>query len=263
MPHFSELSNRIRKLIERPLGMEKGYVLDFSNKTIEVFFNEEFGIDFYTYSNQRNGTSKAKILRTILNDSSSAQSEKILLALWDHRKETARESMWFGTDQQDEKELEERYFSVISELDCDEHDNYHDVLETPKTPDETLGMLISSIQTEISVNGVSAAIDRVHTFCVNKFRGIMTANSFKFDHSEPLHSLVGKYAKQQLFSQKISGREAKLIKCSIPVFEELNTVRNEHSLAHDNPLIAEREARYLCDMVFAQLRLIKQIDRSF
>ena len=61
MPHFSELSNRIRKLIERPLGMEKGYVLDFSNKTIEVFFNEEFGIDFYTYSNQRNGTSKAKI----------------------------------------------------------------------------------------------------------------------------------------------------------------------------------------------------------
>lgn len=54
------------RAIDRVLGMESGYVLDFSDRTIAEFFLDELNIDFNDPRFAVNGTSKAKRLRTFL-----------------------------------------------------------------------------------------------------------------------------------------------------------------------------------------------------
>jgi hypothetical protein len=43
-----------------------GYVLDFSDRTMEEFFEDEFGIEIYAEENLVNGTSKQNCLTTFL-----------------------------------------------------------------------------------------------------------------------------------------------------------------------------------------------------
>jgi hypothetical protein len=57
----------------------------------------------------------------------------------------------------------------------------------------------------------------------------------------------------------------RIVKSSISIFEAMNDIRNNKSLAHDNPnLVDPEEARFIFDSVTAILRYIKAIDgRSF
>jgi len=43
-----------------------GYVLDFSDRTMEEFFEDEFGIAIYAKENRVNGSSKRNCLTTFL-----------------------------------------------------------------------------------------------------------------------------------------------------------------------------------------------------
>lgn len=48
------------RALDRVLGMEGGYVLNFSDRTIAEFFLDELNIDFNDQRFAANGTSKAK-----------------------------------------------------------------------------------------------------------------------------------------------------------------------------------------------------------
>lgn len=50
------------KFLDQVFQMEQGYVLDFSDRTIGIFFDEELNIDIFDPSYTVNGTSKAKRL---------------------------------------------------------------------------------------------------------------------------------------------------------------------------------------------------------
>ena len=64
---YSELKRSEKRTIETALDMEGGYVLDFSNRTIEEHFEDEFGIEFYSPKYAINGESKAKRTRRRLH----------------------------------------------------------------------------------------------------------------------------------------------------------------------------------------------------
>lgn len=72
-----------RKIIETLFGMSQGYVLDFSNRTIEEFFQEHFGIEIYSpkYDRENLSASKANRLRAIWEDEDDLTVGKILYAL--------------------------------------------------------------------------------------------------------------------------------------------------------------------------------------
>ncbi len=61
---MSSLQFNERKLLEKILQMQTGYVSDFSDKTFREFVMEHTGIDIYTEAYEENGTSKANRLRT-------------------------------------------------------------------------------------------------------------------------------------------------------------------------------------------------------
>jgi len=51
-----------------------------------------------------------------------------------------------------------------------------------------------------------------------------------------------------------------IMKNAIGVFDKLNHVRNNQTLAHDNKLPDKAEARFLFDSVTALLRFVKSVD---
>lgn len=53
--------------IDQVVGMEGGYVLDFSNRTFSEFFEDEFGINIYDDKYQLRGSSKPKLLRGFID----------------------------------------------------------------------------------------------------------------------------------------------------------------------------------------------------
>ncbi|MFP2958243.1 restriction endonuclease [Myxococcus sp. 1LA] len=72
-------------------NMKSGYVLNFSNRTMAVFFAEELNIDIDDPSYQKLGTSKANRLRCFLQSADSNTAVQTLKALWNYREGVRKE----------------------------------------------------------------------------------------------------------------------------------------------------------------------------
>ena len=73
------------KLIDLLFGMEGGYVLDFSDRTMSQFFLGELEIDIDDPLFTADGTSKAKRLRSFLTLADTPTCVRALKALWQYR----------------------------------------------------------------------------------------------------------------------------------------------------------------------------------
>ncbi|MFC1622777.1 hypothetical protein ACFL16_00085 [Patescibacteria group bacterium] len=80
---MSTLKSIEKKILEKYFGMESGYVLDFSNRTMEDHFKEEFSIGIYApkYDTEYYTDSKANRLRGIWREESDEVTAKIILSL--------------------------------------------------------------------------------------------------------------------------------------------------------------------------------------
>lgn len=75
-----------KKIIEKFLGMDSGYVLNFSNRTFSDFFVENFKINIYDDKYADRGESKAKRLRTFWEKESNtlvADSIEKMIEWWE------------------------------------------------------------------------------------------------------------------------------------------------------------------------------------
>ena len=78
-----------KKIIEKFLGMDSGYVLNFSNRTFSDFFVENFKINIYDDKYADRGESKAKRLRTFWEKESNllvAESIEKMIEWWESEK---------------------------------------------------------------------------------------------------------------------------------------------------------------------------------
>lgn len=80
------------KLVDDLFEMNGGYVLNFSDRTMGIFFLEELNVDIGDPAYLDNGTSKAKRLRCFLNKVDLATAITTLKALWKYR-EAVRQSL--------------------------------------------------------------------------------------------------------------------------------------------------------------------------
>lgn len=80
---MSILKSRDKAILEKIFQMEQGYVLDFSDRTMEAFFAEEFEIDVYDkkYDFDFPSRSKANRMRGIWRAEADAKVGSIILAL--------------------------------------------------------------------------------------------------------------------------------------------------------------------------------------
>lgn len=78
-----------KKIIEKFLGMESGYVLNFTNSKLSDFFLENFNLNIYDEKYSDKGDSKAKKLRTFWEKESNllvAESIEKMIEWWESEK---------------------------------------------------------------------------------------------------------------------------------------------------------------------------------
>jgi len=94
-------------------GGERGYILDFSNRTFAEFFALELDIDIDAKIYQREGTSKGKRLRGFLGIVDDGTAAKTLRTLWEYR-----EAMLTRSNQEDPQPLaKKQVFAVVARLE--------------------------------------------------------------------------------------------------------------------------------------------------
>lgn len=94
-------------------GGERGYILDFSNRTFAEFFGHELDVDIDAEIYKRDGTSKGKRLRGFLTTVDDGTAAKTLRLLWEYR-----EAMLKSSNQDDPQPLaKKQVFAVVARLE--------------------------------------------------------------------------------------------------------------------------------------------------
>ena len=243
------------RVFDDAFDMHGGYVLDFSDRTITEFFEDEFGIDFYDPKYAFNGTSKAKRLRAFLTTEDAYTVCRVARALWMHRETIPH----YLDDPAGSEKVRTALFTLLSRIEGSDTAPRTDALERFKK-DETLEELIGAIERDISANKPAAALDRLHTYCQKKFGHLLEERGIPCERSDPLHSRVGKYVKALEGEREIREITRRVLKSSISIFEQFNDIRNNQSFAHDNTIVDQAEARFIYDSISAILRFVKTVD---
>lgn len=82
---MAEIKHTEMRFLDRVFDMESGYVLDFSNRTISDFFEDELGVDIYDSRYEVRGSSKANRVRCYLQTVDNSSAAQALKALWSYR----------------------------------------------------------------------------------------------------------------------------------------------------------------------------------
>jgi Abortive infection C-terminus len=246
------------KTLEEALntGQGAGYVLDFSDRTFAAYFDDEFGIDIDHERYRANGSSKGKRLRTFLAVEDGNTAARVLRSLWDHRA-----AILARRGSEDTPGLGDQYFEVVHRLQGDVSIASTDAIDK-FTQNETLDELVAAIQRDIGANKPQAALDRLHTYCMKKFGYLIESHGGTYEKDEPLHNRVGKYVKYLEAGTQLQPISLRIIKSSISIFDEFNSIRNNKSLAHDNEIVGLHEARFIFDSISSALRFIRSVEAS-
>jgi hypothetical protein len=78
------------RVFDDAFDMHSGYVLDFSDRTMAQFFEDEFGIEIYQDKYSVNGSSKAKHVRAFIEAEDEYTVAKAARALWRYRESRPR-----------------------------------------------------------------------------------------------------------------------------------------------------------------------------
>lgn len=245
------------RVFDDAFDMHSGYVLDFSDRTMAEFFEDEFGIEIYQEKYRFNGSSKAKHLRAFIATEDEYTVAKVARALWQYRESLPR----YQNSSPEADALKTRFFDLVCRIEGNGAVPRTDALDRFKR-DETLEELIAAIERDIGANKPAAALDRLHTYCMKKFAHLLDERGIVWDRNDPLQSRVGKYVKAINQERELREISRRIIKSSISVFDQFNDVRNNRSFAHDNDLIDQAEARFIFDGISALLRFIKATETS-
>jgi len=236
--------------------MGSGYVLDFSDKSFNEFIYETLRIDPESEGRlfDARGTSKAKRLRSFIERGNPSMVAKLLREMWEYRSGL---EYWEKTS--DEVKLRETYFATVARIE-----GKSDHIETFE-PNETLEELVASIKRDLDAKRPQAGLDRLHVYCMKRFASLVRKHGGgECGRDDPLHSRVAKYVNLLRAQRQLTPMTERIVKSSIGVFESMNPIRNDKSLAHDNPELLEmEEARFIFDSVAAFLRFSKAIDGRF
>lgn len=242
------------RLINDAFESDPGWLLDFSDRTMAEFFEDEFGLDLEIGRYTVNGGSKMKRLRTFIEIEDGSLVGQVLRGLWEYR-----EGLGFSESQDDFEKLKAKVFALIEKIEGGDSKPATDAL-TAFAKNQTLEELIEDIKRTAAANKPEVALDRLHTYCIKQFTHLLERRGEACLQDEPLNSRYGKYVRYLIQEQDLRPMTELALKSAITLMDRYNKIRNDHSLAHDNEILSPEEARYLYDVVFAMLRFIKKID---
>ena len=241
------------RIIEDALDMGGGYVLNFSDRTFAEFFDDEFSIGIYSEKYAFNGTSKAKRMRAFVVTEDEYTVSQVLRRFWDHR-----EAVPLYAEAENCEPVRKRFFELLVKIEGGAAAPRTDAIDR-FARDQTLEELVAAIERDIAANKPGPALDRLHTYCMNKFGYLLDRRGVSWERKEPLDSRVGKYvklSKRPIRSARVASDHQKCHRR----FREVQLSPERQFSAHDNELPDPAEARFLFNLIVAILRFIKNME---
>ena len=249
---MSSLTNIEKRKFEQLLGMGGGYVLDFSNRTFQEFVLDSTSRNVYDSRYDYGSGSKANRLRGFWQQEGNGVVGKLMAEMLDYGVEnklfTDRDALLDACRRIVARLTQE---SPVPELDAlsgisDERD-----FET----------VAKAIREAIEKNEPESGLDRLHTFVIKYVRTLCIKQGLNVTRDKPLHSLFGEYVKCLRDGGHIESEMAvRILKSSISVLEAFNDVRNNRSLAHDNPILHYDEALLIFNHVASSIRFLRALE---
>jgi Abortive infection C-terminus len=244
---MANLSYAEKRTLEEFLQMGGGYVCNFSNRTFQEFVHDSTGLDIYT-DNIGGYGSKASRLRFFWSRQPDHVVGKLLRDLVNlHDGDSALKQKCSDIADrllQSAPIQEAEVISVLSER-------------------EEFERLAKEVLDSIQRNDPESGLDRLHTFAIAFTRSLCEKRGIKVERDKPLHSIFGEYVKKlkelKLIESQMTER---ILKSSISVLDAFNDVRNNQSLAHDNPVLNRNESLLIFNHVTSAIRFVWALEQS-
>jgi abortive infection Abi-like protein len=238
--------------LEKLLGMGSGYVLDFSNRTFEEFVADSTGKNIWDHKYDYGSGSKANRLRAFWTIEPNHVAGKLIADLLEYYRRSRA-----GRETSEPREDCQRIVQRLSEA--------APVFElealSPNSAGRDFESLAKSVRDAIERNEPESGLDRLHTFVVKYIRVLCTGRGISTARDKPIHSLFGEYVRslkeQGLIESDMTER---ILKSSISTMEAFNRVRNEHSYAHDNPVLNYDESLLIFNHVASAIRFVGALE---
>ena len=251
---MADLSILEKRQLERLLQMGDGYVLNFSNRTLQEFVSDSVGRDIYDARYAYGSGSKANVLRGFWKEEGSRRVGKLLGDLLDY----AQSECGVAADDKDLLACRRTVARLIQDGPVPELDALSAVSDK-----RDFEAAAKAVRDAIDHNEPEAGLDRLHTFIIKYVRSLCERAGLVVDRDTPLHSLFGGYVKYLGKSGVIeSDMTLRILKSSISTLEAFNDVRNNRSLAHDNPILNYEEALLIFNHAAASVRFLRSIERQ-
>ncbi len=249
---MSDITASERRKLEKLFRMEGGYVLDFVDRTFGEFF-DDYRVEIDAQRYKMKGTSKANRMRTFWQIDSNCLVGRVIDGLIKYGIE---KNFFSGND----AELIDFCHNVGQRLL-----GSHLVVESDCliaiANERDFEVVAEHVREAIEKGQPEGGLDRLHTF-VNKYiRVICKPHSITITRDKPLHSIFGEYVKVLENKGCLDSIMTKrILKSSISILEAFNDVRNNKSLAHDNPILNYEESLLIFNHVAALIRFINSLE---
>lgn len=249
---MSDLSFIEKNRLEKLFGMSSGYVLDFTDRTFAEFVADATGQDIWGEKYRYSSGSKANRMRAFWKVEPNHVVGRLLASLLEYCRETNSKLAQDGIYEECQRIVQRlQQGAPVQDLDA----------IAPNTGGRDFEVLAKSVRDYIDKNEPEAGLDRLHTFVVKYVRVLCEKRGVRVDREKPLHSLVGEYVKQLKQGGLIeSPMTERILKSSISTLEAFNSVRNDQSLAHDNPVLNYAESILIFNHVASAIRFIHDLE---
>jgi len=267
---MSDLTNIEKRKFERLLEMGSGYVLNFSNRTFQEFITDVTDHNIYDTQYEYGSGSKANRLRGFWQTETNYVVGKLMSALIDHQKDVEDENQ-ISDNFYIKKKPEELQLTASLREDCRrivtrllQHQPVPDVDALTAISDgKDFEAITRAVRDSIAKNEPESGLDRLHTFVIKYVRTLCNERGLVVTREKPLHSLFGEYVKSVQGSGLIeSEMTLRILKSSISTLDAFNDVRNNRSLAHDNPILNYDEALLIFNHVASSVRFLNSLQKK-
>ena len=256
IPHTSTItSDEFLALKKVFYGGGPGMLLGFNKRTFTEFFRDKLNVDIDEPRFCVSGTSEQKRFGFYLLSSSPVVAAKTIEVFWEFRYNNLER---FGEDEpypesiQEITQLVDRLNRVAGKANTYGIDAFYD--------NRTLHELVAALERDVESGNAAVPLDRLHTYCMKKFAHLLALRGEGVCSEDTLNGRAGRYFNPMRRSENIRPVTDKIMQSTVQIFEQFNSVRNDHSLAHDNELLGRSEARYIFDAVVNLLRFVKAVE---
>lgn len=246
---MSSLTALEKRALERLFDMGGGYVLGFSNRTIQEFVMDTVGLDIYDAKYDYGSGSKANRLRAFWMKEPDHVVARLLSGMVDLAE----------LDFDPDPDLVARAKNIIVRLEGTAAVDDLDAI-VPNLVERDFETLARTVHDSINAGEPEVGLDRLHTF-VQRYVGVLAEREgIQSSRDKPLHSTFGEVIKALRNRGAIETEMAeRILKSTISTFESFSHVRNNRTFAHPNPLLSFDEALLIFRHVASAVRFLKSV----